>query len=64
MGDPRYEHVHSLVDLPPHYLQEIQNFFSTYKTLQNKKTEVGEFFDIDRAVAILRESRERFAEQT
>lgn len=59
VGDPRYEHVHTLADLPPHYLQEIQNFFSTYKTLQNKKTEVGEFFDTERASAILRESRER-----
>ena len=48
-----------MTDLPPHYLQEIQNFFSTYKTLQNKVTEVGEFFDIVRANDILKESRER-----
>ena len=63
VNDPHYEHVHTLADLPPHYLQEIQNFFSTYKTLQNKVTEVGEFFDIARANAILRESRERYAQE-
>lgn len=60
VGDPRYEHIRTYCDLPPHYLQEIQNFFSTYKTLQNKTTEVGEFFDTARAEIILQESRERF----
>ena len=41
---------------------EIQNFFRTYKTLQNKVTEVGEFFGVERACAILDESFIRFAE--
>ncbi len=61
IGDPRYEHVETLDDLPPHYLQEIQNFFRTYKTLQNKVTEVSGFFDIATACRILDESRERYA---
>ncbi len=60
VGDPRYDHVMSLQDLPPHYLDEIQNFFRTYKTLQQKKTEVGEFFDAEKACAILDESIARF----
>ncbi|MBR1978087.1 MAG: inorganic diphosphatase [Akkermansia sp.] len=59
-GDPRYDHVFTLQDLPPHYLEEIQNFFRTYKTLQNKKTEVGEFFDAEKACTILDESLARF----
>ncbi|MDO5471222.1 MAG: inorganic diphosphatase, partial [Akkermansia sp.] len=62
VGDPRYDHVFSIDDLPPHYLQEIQNFFRTYKTLQHKVTEVGEFFGVDRAVAILDESFSRYVE--
>ena len=62
VGDPRYDHINKLEDLPPHYLQEIQNFFRTYKTLQNKVTEVGEFFGVERACAILDESFIRFAE--
>ena len=62
VGAPRYDHVNTLDDLPPHYLQEIQNFFRTYKTLQNKVTEVGEFFGVERACAILDESFIRFAE--
>ncbi len=63
IGDPRYEHVETLDDLPPHYLQEIQNFFRTYKTLQNKVTEVSGFFDIETACRILDESRERYAQE-
>ena len=26
VGDPRYDHVQSIADLAPHYLQEIHNF--------------------------------------
>lgn len=64
IGDPRYEHVNTLEDLPPHYLQEIQNFFLTYKTLQNKKTEVGDFFGVETACRILDASIERYAAES
>ncbi|MBE6410508.1 MAG: inorganic diphosphatase [Akkermansia sp.] len=60
VGDPRYEHINTVQDLSPHYLQEIQNFFLTYKTLQNKKTEVGDFFSVEKAIAILDESIARY----
>ncbi len=60
VGDPRYEHVMELDDLPPHYLQEIQNFFLIYETLQNKKSEVSGFFDIGTACRILDQSLERY----
>lgn len=60
VGDPRYEHVKTLDDLPPHLLRELQNFFSTYKTLQGKETVVKRFFDIETALAILEESRVRY----
>ncbi len=63
VGDPRYDHVMTLQDLPPHYLEEIQNFFRTYKTLQNKITEVGEFFDSQKACAILDESLLRYQQE-
>ena len=63
VGDPRYDHVHTLDDLPPHYLQEIENFFQTYKTLQNKVTEVNGFFDTETAWQIIDESFARHAQQ-
>ena len=63
VGDPRYDHVNTLDDLPPHYLQEIQNFVLTYKTLQNKKTEVGDFFGVETACRIIDASFERYASE-
>ena len=64
VGDPRYDHVHTLDDLPPHYLQEIENFFQTYKTLQNKETEVNGFFDVEKAWQIIDSSFKRAKQQS
>jgi inorganic pyrophosphatase len=38
--DPRWEETIELEDLSPHRLREIENFFKTYKTLENRPTEV------------------------
>ena len=38
--DPRWEEMSELEDLSPHRLREIENFFRTYKTLENRPTEV------------------------
>ena len=40
LGDPRFSRVHDLSDLDPHWLREIENFFQTYKALEDKWTEV------------------------
>ena len=40
LGDPRFEKVHDLPDISPHWLQEIANFFNTYKTLEHKPTSI------------------------
>lgn len=47
--DPRFSHVQSLAELPEHSPKEIKNFFETYKMLQNKSVEVGEFESADKA---------------
>ncbi len=39
-GDPMYREINSKEQLPPHLLNEISNFFETYKILEHKKTEV------------------------
>ncbi len=44
-GDPRFAHVHDLNDLNQHLLREISHFFATYKQLQKKVVEVGDFED-------------------
>lgn len=40
VGDPRFEGITDIDDLIPHWLREIENFFATYKALQELQTEV------------------------
>jgi inorganic pyrophosphatase len=40
LADPRLNHIQDLNDLAPHWLREIENFFATYKTLEEKQTEI------------------------
>jgi inorganic pyrophosphatase len=43
--DPRFKDVKSIDDLPQHSLNEIKDFFETYKRLQNKTVTVKGFKD-------------------
>ncbi|BCX11189.1 MAG: inorganic pyrophosphatase [Thermosynechococcus sp.] len=47
VGDPRYVEVKSLKDIAPHRLEEIAEFFRTYKNLQKKVTEILGWQDVD-----------------
>ncbi|GAA0458751.1 inorganic diphosphatase [Alkalibacillus silvisoli] len=47
--DPRFKDINSLDDLPQHKLDEISHFFQTYKDLQGKKTEIGEYEGVEAA---------------
>jgi inorganic pyrophosphatase len=37
VADPRFEGVHDLGDVHPHWMKEIENFFTVYKTLEPEK---------------------------
>src|SRR5919201_531816 len=41
VGDPRFDEVRELKDLPQHWLREIENFFGTYKTLEGNDVSLG-----------------------
>ncbi|NER08243.1 MAG: inorganic diphosphatase [Okeania sp. SIO3C4] len=45
--DPRYAEVKTLQDIAPHRLDEIAEFFRTYKNLEKKVTEIGEWQGLD-----------------
>ncbi|MGK7890067.1 MAG: inorganic diphosphatase [Leptolyngbyaceae cyanobacterium] len=45
--DPRYTEVKTLQDLAPHRLDEIAEFFRTYKNLEKKVTEIGDWKGLD-----------------
>jgi inorganic pyrophosphatase len=46
--DPRYAEVKSLKDVHPHRLDEIAEFFRSYKNLEKKVTEILGWQDVDR----------------
>lgn len=48
-GDPRFKDVKDIKDVNQHTLKEISHFFATYKQLQQKVVEVGEFEGVDAA---------------
>lgn len=51
--DPRYSEVNSLKDIAPHRLEEIAEFFRTYKNLEKKVTEILGWQDVDKVQAIV-----------
>ena len=56
--DPRFQHMNSLKDVPPHKLLVIKDFFETYKRLQKKDVMVGGFKDTTWALNELKECTE------
>ena len=51
--DPRFAHVTSLSNIAQHRLDEISEFFLTYKNLQKKKVEIRGWHDVDKVKALL-----------
>jgi inorganic pyrophosphatase len=51
--DPRWEATERLEDLSPHRLREIENFFETYKKLENRPTTVNGWLGVDDAWRII-----------
>ena len=51
--DPRYDHVKSLKDIAPHRLEEIAEFFRSYKNLEKKETKILGWKDIDQVAPLV-----------
>lgn len=58
--DPRYDHVQKLEDLAEYILKEISNFFENYKSLQDIKVEVGEYYGMEDAIRVIQECTEQY----
>ena len=52
-ADPRFNEIQELSDLPQFRLEEIKDFFTNYKKLQEIPVEVGEYYDKEEALKIL-----------
>jgi len=59
-SSPIHKSVRKLADLDPHILREIEHFFSVYKELEGKQTQVAGWLGAARARRLIQESRKRF----
>jgi inorganic pyrophosphatase len=60
VGDPRFDDIHDLPNLHEHWLREIENFFATYKSLEEKDTDLDGWDDAETARGVIAEARERY----
>lgn len=63
LGDPMWNYIKTLDDVPPHLLKEIEHFFKVYKDLEEKKTGIEGWEGLDSALKDIKEAQERFKEQ-
>jgi len=57
VGDPRFADIQDLGDISQHWLREIENFFQTYKALEDKWTDVVGWEDAAAAENVIRQAR-------
>ena len=60
--DPRYDHIKSIEDLPEHTIDEIKEFFKTYKHLQGINVNVGNIYSLEDTIKLIDECKKRFTE--
>lgn len=56
VDDPSVAHYRRHDELPPHVTLELMRFFSDYKILESKLSEVEELYGVERALAVIEES--------
>jgi inorganic pyrophosphatase len=62
VGEPAFEEIHNYTQIFPHLLRKVSHFFETYKQLEGKQTQVGDWRDAAYARRIISESFARFNE--
>jgi len=60
VSEPAFEEIHNFTQVFPHLLRKVSHFFETYKTLEGKHTQVGEWRDAAHARRVISESHQRF----
>jgi inorganic diphosphatase len=60
VSDPIWNKMNDLSDLNPHLIKEIEHFFSVYKDLEKKKVAINGWGNVEEAVKIYHECKERY----
>ena len=58
--DPLWNYIENLSNAPPHLLKEIEHFFSIYKDLEGKRTEIQGWEGQESAARIIHEAKQRY----
>ena len=61
--NPRFDQIHTIDQVFPHNLREIEHFFAIYKELEEKRTEMRGWKGPREARDLIRRSRERYLER-
>ena len=59
-GDPTYMSYTSVQELPDHIFEELKHFFSVYKQLEGKQTEVNDIGGPAEAVASIQRAMDNY----
>ena len=62
-ANPRFDQIHDITQVFPHNLREIEHFFTIYKELENKRTELRGWHDAAHARQLIRDSRQAYLER-
>src|SRR6476469_4509406 len=61
--NPRFDQIHTIDQVFPHNLREIEHFFTIYKELEKKRTEMLGWRGPREARELIRRSRQRYLDQ-
>ena len=61
-SDPSYLGITAINELPSHIFDEIMHFFSVYKQLENKQTDIKELYNREEAEKIVRDAIDGYVE--
>lgn len=60
VDDPAVAHYTRTAELPPHLMRELERFFTDYKVLEGKRSEVGDMYDTAQALAVIQRARDAY----
>ena len=60
--DPTVNYITNLAEVPQHIFKVLKNYFEQYKVLENKKVEINDFQDKEKAFEIIDESIQFYKE--
>lgn len=60
VDDPRFDDITTLADMRGHWLREIENFFATYKLLEEKDTDLLGWGNTEEAWGVIADARRRY----